>query len=72
MITVQDLINHLKQLPPNIGVIYKAYSDFQELTLDELQIVEAVDKSNYVMRSHPTMSEENKQNKAKFLCFPGN
>ncbi len=72
MITVKDLIEHLKTLPQDLGVIYKACSDYNELELKDITIVNAVDQDFYYMRSHPTMSQANKDKEKKYLLFPGN
>ena len=72
MMTVSQLMQYLSTLPKDMGILYCAYSDYNELEADQLQTVKAVLQSGYAMRSHPTMSEDNKSREREYLLFPGN
>lgn len=72
-VTVQALIKYLQTLPPKMKVLFEQYSDYSPLTLDQIKTDEAVDQGNdWLMRAHPTMSDENKKNTKTFVIFPGN
>ena len=68
---VKELKALLDRYPDDMEVIYCLYSDYEMLDSDDIREVKAVFKG-YVMRSHPTMSQENKDAEKTYLCFPGN
>lgn len=72
MITVAQLIAHLQTFDPNLPVIYERYSDFDWMELNQVHQTNAVNKDWYIMRSHPTMSEEDKNKMISAIIFPGN
>ena len=69
---VKQLKEILNNHPDDMEVIYMACSDYNELDAEEIEVVRAVPKGFYVMRSHPTMSKENLKKEQEMLCFPGN
>lgn len=70
---VRELKAKLDQYPDDMEILYRYCSDYERLDGDDLTVVEAVCKTNgYWMRSHPTMSAENKAAAKDYLLFPGN
>lgn len=69
---VGELRTFLESYPDDMPVIFKYCSDYEVLTPEGIEVVSAVPQSGYVMRSHPTMSENNKARTQQMLCFPGN
>lgn len=70
---VGELKKLLEQYPDNMEVLYCCHSDYARMEVDDVYPVEAVMKSgDWAMRSHPTMSEENKAQAKTYLLFPGN
>lgn len=69
---VGELKKFLEAYPDDMPILYIAYSDYNILEAHEIGEVNAVDQVGYVMRSHPTMSEDNKRRERTFLLFPGN
>lgn len=70
--TVGELIAFLEKLPREREVLFRCCSDYAPLTLGEIEIAGAVPKQSYYMRSHPTMSAENKAAERIYVIFPGN
>ena len=70
--TVKELKAMLENYPDDMGVIYTCYSDYSHIDEEMWSVVEAVDHGNYIMRSHPTMSEENKAKAKMYLHLVGN
>lgn len=70
--TVGELKVMLEKYPDDMEVANERYSDYQVITEDEWSVVEAVPKRDWVMRSHPTMSDENKATAKMFLLLVGN
>lgn len=58
---VGDLKKMLEQYPDDMEILVDRWSDYDLITDDEWSVVKAVPKDDcgYVMRPHPTMSEEN-------------
>ena len=69
---VKELKELLSRYPDDMEVIYCLFSDYEMLAADDIGEVKAVFKEGYVMRSHRTMSQENKDSEKTYLCFPGN
>jgi hypothetical protein len=67
-----ELRRFLEAYPDEMPVIYELYSDYSPLSEKDIKVVGGVDKNSYVMRTHPTMSDDNKRREQQFLCFPGN
>ena len=57
---VKELKNFLEGFPDEMEIITRMYSDYQNLEKEAFSVVSAVDKIGYIMRSQPTMSDENK------------
>ena len=71
--TVEELIKMLKKYPKDMEVIHTRCSDYDTIKEDEWSIVEAVpNPGGWFMRSHTTMSDENKANAKKYLHLEGN
>lgn len=62
---VSELIAKLQQFDPELEVISDVYSDYSQL--EEVYQLTAVDKGNYIMRPHPTMSEQHKQQQKQYV-----
>ena len=71
-LTVKGLKEILDQYPDDMLILYHLYSDYSAMIGDDIELKSAVPKDFYYMRSHETMSEENKNNQESFLVFPGN
>ncbi len=70
---VGELIKMLEKYPKDMEVIHEMYSDYAAISEDEWNVVDAVPNSGgWLMRAHPTMSEENKEVQKKCLCLDGN
>lgn len=69
---VGQLKKMLEQYPDDMQILNGRCSDYEIISEDEWSVVKAVDKGGYVMRSHPTMSEENKANEKSYLYLEGN
>lgn len=78
--TTNELIAELRQLDPEgemeveMEVIRTMRSDYEEMLTGHVDVVSAVKKSSacYVMRSHETMSPEEKAAARNFIHFAGN
>ena len=70
--TKAELVKYLEKFDDNAEILYNQYSDYSILEEKDIELIRAVPKSFYVMRSHPTMSEENKAKEKDFIIFPGN
>jgi isochorismate hydrolase len=64
---VSKLIEMLKKYPSDMEVITDVYSDYGCLSESSCKVIMAVKTSEYVMRSHPTMDKEHKENEKEFL-----
>lgn len=62
---VKELKEFLNKYPDDMVVVYSSMSDYQEITGAE--VVKAVNKGFYIMRSHQTMSQKNKDNEEEVL-----
>lgn len=74
VMTVKDLKELIAGLPDDMEVIYDECSDYSLMYVDQVSVEKAVLKysTGYVMRSHSTMSDENKALEKEYLHFPGN
>jgi len=70
--TKAELVKYLEKFDDNAEILYVQYSDYRILEEKDIDLFRAVPKRLYVMRSHPTMSEENKAKEKDFIVFPGN
>ena len=64
---VKELKDFIADLPDEMMIIVPAYSDYHQAV--SVGITRAVPKDFYVMRAHPTMSEENKSREQDMLCI---
>jgi hypothetical protein len=71
-VTVGELKKMLEQYPDDMQILNGRYSDYALIKPEEWHVVEAVPQSDWVMRAHPTMSDENKRKKQKYLYLEGN
>ena len=69
---VGELKKMLEIYPDTMVVVNTRCSDYQIIKQNDWTIVNGVEKDGWVMRSHPTMSEENKQQEKFFLHLKGN
>lgn len=67
---VKELKELLNQFDDNLEILYARHSDFEEMNALQWNVTNAVDmQSTWFMRSHPTMSQENKNNEKQYLIF---
>lgn len=69
---VGDLKKMLEKYPDDMIVLNSRYSDYEIVEEEDWSVVRAVPKDFYVMRAHPTMSEENMSKAQDFLHLMGN
>jgi hypothetical protein len=69
---VGKLKKMLEKYPDDMEILNSRYSDYALVLESEWSVVEAVPKGHYVMKVHPTMSEENKRLTKKYLHLKGN
>ena len=67
--TVKELKEMLNKYPDDMEVVNGRCSDYQVISLYEWSTVKAVpyEGGTWLMRSHPTMSEEHKKNEKEYL-----
>lgn len=72
--TVADLKKMLERYPDGMQIVNGRCSDYQIISEDEWEVVDGVDnpEGGWVMRSHRTMSDENKRKEKKYLALAGN
>ena len=66
---VGELKKMLEKYPNDMEVIRYLYSDFQFVSRDDWKIMKGVNKGTWVMRSHDSMSEENKRQEKQYLTL---
>jgi hypothetical protein len=69
---VGELKKMLEKYPDDMEILNGRYSDYEVIQESEWYVVKAVPKDCYVMRSHSTMSEENKTLEKEYLYLEGN
>ncbi len=69
---VGQLKKMLEQYPDDMEILNGRYSDYAIISENEWEVVQGVENDGWVMRSHPTMSEENKQKEKSYLYLKGN
>lgn len=69
---IRELKELLSTFPDDMEILTTCYSDYDSVGADDFTVISAVDKGYYYMRSHPTMSEENKQKEKEYLHISGN
>lgn len=68
---VIDLKRMLDTYPDDMEILTTRYSDYDLIEESNWSVVKAVPKMDYIMRSHPTMSDENKANEKEYLYLVG-
>lgn len=69
---IKELKEVLAKYPDDMEVLYCLHSDYEMMQVADIREVKGVWKGAYTMRSHPTMSAENKANENTYVLFPGN
>lgn len=69
---VGDLKKMLEQYPDDMEILNGRHSDYVLISEDEWSVVKGVPNDGWVMRSHRTMSEENKKKECEYLYLEGN
>lgn len=69
---VGELKKMLEKYPEEMEILNQRYSDYDLVEEEEWSVVKAVPKDGYVMRSHPTMNDENKAQEKEYLFLVGN
>jgi hypothetical protein len=71
---VGELKKMLEKYPDDMEILNSRYSDYELVDESDWSVVEAVPQEScgYVMRSHLTMSAENKAKAKKYLHLLGN
>lgn len=69
---VGELKVMLEQYPDDMEILIDRCSDYARIELDEWSVVKAVPADCYYMRTHPTMSKENKEKEQEYLHLIGN
>lgn len=64
---VGELKKVLEQYPDHLPVIVTLHSDYDIVDSKNVEVIRAVPTDWGVMRSHPTMSDENKAKERSFL-----
>ena len=71
--TVLELKAMLNEYPDDMEIITTRCSDYDTVDKCEWSLVKGVNNDGcYVMRSHPTMSDEHKRNEKEYLHLDGN
>ena len=74
-LTIKSLKDFIKDLPDDMGVVVERHSDYALLESYEIALIEAVPDENplvdWVMSSHPTMSQERKAREKTYLKIGG-
>jgi len=69
---VGELKKMLEKYPDDMELLTDRYSDYRHIEEEDWSIVKAVPQNFYWMRSHPTMSEDNKAKEKEYLHLVGN
>ena len=62
----------LEPYPDGMEILNGRRSDYKIIKESEWSVVKGVEKDGWVMRSHPTMSEDNKLKEKEYLYLEGN
>lgn len=68
---VGELKKMLERYPDDMKIVSSRFSDYGIISENEWSVIKGVDKDGWVMRSHSTMSEENKRAEQEYLYFAG-
>ncbi len=66
---VGELKKMLENYPDDMEILHDRYSDHEIVTEKDWSIVKGVEKDGWVMRSHQTMSAENKRLEKSYLLL---
>ena len=69
---VCEMREMLAKYPDNMELIVDRFSDYTNILENEWSVVKAVPTEYGFMRSHETMSDENKKNEHEYLHLEGN
>ena len=69
---VLQLKEMLERYPDDMEIVNGRYSDCQIIQESEFSVIKGVGKDYWVMRAHPTMSDENKEKEKEYLYLQGN
>lgn len=69
---VGELKKLLTNYPDDMEIVNERYSDYEIIAEEDWSIIKGVEKNDWIMRSHPTMSESNKQHEKVYLKLRGN
>ena len=69
---VKELKELLAEHPDDLEILFQCFSDYSRMCAEDIEVVKAVDKGEWLMRGHPTMSQENKDKEKAYLLLPGN
>ena len=70
--TIRELREMLKQYPDDMELIVDRFSDYDLIKESDWSVVRAVPTNYGFMRSHPSMSDENKSKEKEYLHLEGN
>lgn len=75
-VTVQQLIEFLMDQNPNLPVIYRQYSSFSALNINDIEIESAFkyqgNLHKYFWNQWANLPEDQRPKSFNVLCFPGN
>ena len=71
---IKELKDLISDLPDDMEILNRRCSDWAVISKEEWDITYGVPEKDscWVMRSHPTMSDERKMNEKKYLALDGN
>lgn len=64
---VRELKGYLSQYPENMEVIHDKFSDYEPIDLEDC----VPQSGGWIMRSHKSMTEENKRKERMYLVIGG-
>ncbi len=70
--TVGELKKMLGKYPDDMEIVNSRCSDYDIVEEAEWSVIQGVKQDQWIMRSHPTMSEENKKKEKSYLHLEGN
>lgn len=70
--TVKEMKEMLDCFPDDMEILHERYSDYEDLEDKHFYVEKGVRKDLWVMRSHSTMSDENKSLEKEYLVIEGN
>lgn len=63
--TVSELKEMLNKYPDDMEIVVDRWSDY--VVVDDIEVIKGVPNEDWVMRSHSTMSAENKAKEKEYL-----